>query len=763
MNVGASAEQDDLGLQDEQDISEEPAKRPRQQSAASRDVPVSQAQAKSTTALSSAEVSSSKQSTVRQPRPKSDDERLRIQQQRRRRAKAAELLQRTWRGHTVRRDRAQLEASIVPLQSLLRGYLLRKRRKEGLLDALEANADPIENDQNENTEQYEDAQEDLNQEVDGNDSSLRDQFYEDLQDYLEVSGAKIEHHPVVDGREIELWDLFSVATQQDCAVEDRDWKKVAQRLGFDWTSSSGCAEDLKACYDRNLAEFEEAIGSYDDRDDKADGEEEVSGDDEEQGLATSDAVTAPKEPSAVPLPPPYRSSSPVAGVKRSFQQSADPQSELSYPSDGSGKRRRRDREKAIPQTPDHKLGLMEGSGRRAATQEYSSPLNSRGTGAGRKGVYSVDEADDFLNNGMHDIEEIDDLPDLPPPKKRRFIEPETQDFGVVMGGEDVVRQSIEENNIDYLSDDDVSPSQQLQSEFDAISSPAPPVAIRGNGTASASRPPFVEPRPIGGSVEDAHTSASGTGTTNGSAKGDAARNRTSNLKATKRSLPQQYQTRPAVSSAPIQNGIAAPPVQSRSPVLARPTIMAPAYSPDLISRKSRQTVPATLPQALQSPARPRNSSTRPTTSSAPVPGPARNRDRSPELDFGDEYVEAQSEHFMSLGYAEEHIARAMDVTSIQRGPMTVVLQSLHVGKGVPQDVAGVWTDSDDEKLRKIRNYALKEKAGTTSSDPRKRAKERAEVQRNRAFLLEKHQLSFFAIRMRYMDMTDEQTDEQTVA
>lgn len=635
----------------------------------------------------------------------------------------------------------------MPLQSLLRGYLLRKRRDEGLLDALEASVEPIEHDQNEDTEQYEDAQE-LNPEVDGNDSSLRDQFYEDLQDYLEVSGAEIDHHPVIDGRKVELWDLFSVATQQDCAAEDRDWKKVAQRLGFDWTSSSGCAEDLKACYDRNLAEFEEAIGSY-----------------EEQGLPTSDAVTAPKEPSPVPLSPPYRSSSPVAGVKRSFQQSTEPQSELSYPSDGSGKRRRRDREKAIPQTPDHKLGLIGGSSRRPATQDFSSPLKSRGTAAGRKDVYSVDEADDFLNNGMHDTEEIDDLPDLPPPKKKRFIEPETQDFGVVMGGEDVVRQSIEGNNIDYLSDeDDVSPSQQLQSEFDAISSPAPPVAIRGSGTASANRPPFVEPRPrpMGGPVEDAHTSASGTGNTNGSAKGGAARNRTSNLKATKRSLPQQYQTRPAASSAPTQNGIAAPLVQSRPPILARPTVMAPTYSPDIISQRSRQTVPATLTQAVQSSAQPRNSSMRPSTSSAPVPDTARNRDRSPTPDFGKEYIDTQYEHFEALGYNEVHIGRALEVSSMQRGPMTVVLQSLQVGKGVPGDVAGVWTDSDDEKAQKIRKYALKEKTRATSSGHQKndkeRAKEKAEVEGNRAFLLKKHQLFFYATRLKFLEMTDDWKD-----
>lgn len=633
----------------------------------------------------------------------------------------------------------------MPLQSLMRGYLLRMRKAEGLLDALEANAEPTENDQNEDTEQYEDAQEDSNPEADGNNSSLRDQFYEDLQDYLEVSGAEIERHPVVDGREVELWDLFSVATQQDCAIEDRDWNRVAQRLGFDWTSSAGCANDLKACYDRNLAEFEEVIGSYDDHDTAGDEEEQVSHDDEEQGLSqSSDAVTAPKETSKAPLSPPYRSSSPITGVKRSFQQSTDPQSELGYPSDGSGKRRRRDRGKAIPQTPDHKLGLAGGSNSRALAQDFSSPLESRGAATGREPAYSVDEAENFLNNGMHDIQEIDDLPDLAPPRKKRFIEPETQDFGVFMGREDVVRQSIEETSIGYMSDDDdISPSQQLQSEFDAISSPVPPVPIRGNGTASASRPPFVEPRPrpTGGPVKDARTSASGTATTDGPAKGGVAHNMSSTLKATKRSLPQQYQTQPT-SSAPIQNGIAAPLMQSRSPVVARPTIVASAPRP------------ATPTRAVQSSAQTRQPSMRPPASSAPVPDQARDRDRPATPDFNVDYIDAQFEHFIALGYDTRHIGRAMEVTSLQRGPMTVALQSLEAGKGLPRDTEGIWTDGDDEKLRKVREYDQRQKAGAPSSGLGEDAREKAQVERYRTFLLNKHK-SWYAHRLAFMDAMDD--------
>ena len=731
---------------------EAPEERPKQQSRTSRDAPAHQAQAKSTTALSSAAVSSSEHSTPQRPRPRSDNDRLKRQEQARRTARAAKLLQRTWRGHVVRRDRAQLESSIVPLQSLIRGYLLRMKNAEKLMDALEANAEPLEENQGEDAEQYEDAQEGLNPEVDGNDSSLRDQFYEDLQDYLDVSGAEIERHPIIDGREVELWDLFSVATQQDCAVEDRDWKKVAQRLGFNWTNSTECAKDLRECYDRNLAEFEEAIGSYDDQDDTArDENERMSLGDEEQGLPqTSDAVTAPKEPSPAPLSPPYQSSSPVAGVKRSFQQSNDPQFELSYPSDGSSKRRRRDRGKAIPQTPEHELGLAGGSSSRAVVQDFSSPLRSHGLGARSHGVYSVDDADDFLNNGIHDhMQETDDLPDLAPPRKKRFIEPETQDFGVVMGDDDDIRPSIENNTGCMTDEEDVSPSQQLQSELDAISSPARPVPVRSHGAVFANRPPFADPRPRPpGGPPKTHTSASGIVTINGSTKG-AVFNGIPTLKATKRSLPQQYHMQPATpaaglpsASAPFVNGIA-----------TRSTVAASTHSLESVAQRSRHTVLMTPTRAVQSSAQLQKPSMRAATSSTQAPDSAHGRDEAHTPDFGAEYVDAQFEHFVALGYTTRHIGQAMEAASLQRGPMTVALQSLEAGKGIPRNVAGVWTDDDDYRLRKVRDYDWRQRTGVESSGSGGNAREKARVERYRSFLLMKHE-DWFVHRLLFMDMMD---------
>ncbi|POS79002.1 hypothetical protein DHEL01_v202605 [Diaporthe helianthi] len=765
-HLKATFEQEQSGMQDEAagGLPGSPAVPPKPQTRASRESAAPPAQAEGGPVSASAAVPGPRPPTQQRPRPGSDGERLKRQEERKRRARAAMLLQRSWRGHVVRRDRAQLEASIVPLQSLMRGYLLRMRKAKELLDALERNDGTLEHDYDEDAEQYEDAQEDNNSEVDRNYSSLRDQFYEDLRDYIHVSGAKIELRPIIHEREIELWDLFSTATQQNCAVEDRDWKQIAQRLGFDWTKAAFCAEELKGCYDRNLAEFEEAIGSYDDEDGIAMGDDEQgSCNDEENALVpTSDAVTAPKQLSPAPLFPTYRSSSPIAGAKRSFQQSNDPQSDLSYPSDRSSKRRRRDREAAIPQTPEHKLRYGGGSGSRTAVQNLSSPLKPRGAATEHGGIYAVDEADAFLNNGIHDIGEIGQLPDPAPAKKHRFIEPETQDFGHAMGSGNGVRQSIE-NDIGYMTDDEGnSPSQQLQSEFEAFTSPPRPIPIRGNGAVSTNGSIFAEPRRRrgGGPATNAHSFVSGTENNNASAE-RAARKSISSLKATKRSLPQQYRTQQAVAtaarppaSAPVRNGIAAPPLQSRSPVMARPTDVYPNRQSDVSNHQYKQNVAATSSRAVRSSAQPNNSSRKTPASSAPLRAPPRTEARADTAEFGLDYTNAQFEHFQALGYATGHIASAMEAASLQRGPMTVVLQSLHAGKGIPQEEEGVWTDYDDEKLRKIVEYGQRDKSRVARSSSGQIDREEARVNGYRDYLLKKHKPRFYAIRLAFKDMMD---------
>lgn len=772
-HLKATFEHEELEVQDEAEVPDSPAVSPKPQRRGSREPTATRTQAKGAPASSSAAVPSPRPPTQRKPQPGSDEERLKRQQQRKKRARAATLLQRSWRGHVVRRDCAQLEASIVPLQSLIRGYLLRMRETQQLLDASEGNAEPLEHDHDEDVEQYEDTQEDVTSEVDGNNSGLRDQFYEDLRDYIDVSDANVELRPMIHGREIELWDLFSTATQQNCTAEDRDWEQVAQRLGFDRTSPAGCAKQLEECYNRNLAEFEEAIGSYDDQDGTAMAEDDqASRDGEDQALVqTSDAVTAPKQPSPALLSPAYRSSSPIAGVKRSFQQSNDPLSELSYPSDSSRKRRRRDREAAIPQTPEHELRYGGESSSRAPVQDFS-PSMSRGRATDPQGIFSMDEAEAFLNNGIHDTEEVDQLPDPAPARKQRFIEPETQDFGLVVGSENDVCETRENDNNGYMSDEeDNTPSQQLQSEFEAfsspprhipVSSPPRPVPMRNNGAVSTNRSPFSETRVGHGGrpAINAHSLVSETGNDSGSVE-RAVRDSISTSKATKRSLPQQYLTKQAVptpaarppASAPVRNGIAVPPLQSRSPVTALPTHAYSSHISDGSNHQSKQKVPASFTRAVQSSAQQHNSSGRTPASSAPVSGPTRTGDKADSAEIGRDYIEAQFDHFVAFGYEIGHIASAMEAACLERGPMTVVLESLKAGKGLPQKEKGVWTDYDDEKLRKIKEYEQREKkSGVASSSSGQNARERALVNRYKADLLAKHGPRYYALRLEFKNM-----------
>jgi hypothetical protein len=651
----------------------------------------------------------------------------------------------------VRRDRAQLESSIVPLQSLIRGYLLRMRRAEGLLGALERKTEPLEDDYDEGTEQYEDAQEDLDSEIDENEPSLRDQFYQDLRDYIDVSGIGIELRPVINGRKIELWDLFSAVTQQDRAAEDRDWRQVARRLGFDWMGSTGCPKELKECYNRNLAEFEEAIGSYDDQDGTVGAEDEhVPLDEEKQALVQiSDAVTAPKEPSPAPLRPAYRSSSPITGVKRSFQHSNELDSELGYPSYSSSKRRRRDPEAAIPQTPEHRLRFAAGSSSHATVQDWSSPSKSRGAKTDFRGVLSMDDADALLADGFQDTEEIDQLPDPAPAGKRRFIEPETQDFGPDIGGEDDIHRSIKRDDIGYVTDEDgVTPSQQLLSEFEEFSSPTRPAPFRGYSKQFAPKP-----RLPGGPGNNTGPFVPRAGDCNGSA-GRAERNSHSMVKATKRSLPQQYQTQQATSAtAPARNGMAARRLQSNSPVVAQPTGVYLSPRSEVFNHQSKQKVSSNPTWPLQSSAQHHNPSRRIPASTAPVSKPARTQNRGDSPDFDEEYIDAQFEHFTALGYDVRHIGRALEVASFQRGPMTVALESLKAGKGIPQNEPGVWTDDDDEKLRKVREYDRMQRAGVGRSTPGANAREKAQMERYRSDLLEKHR-AWVAHRVAFMSMVE---------
>ncbi|KAK7742354.1 hypothetical protein SLS53_004499 [Cytospora paraplurivora] len=697
-------------------------------------------------------------STIKRPQAMTDDQRLERREQAKRNLRAAKMLQRTWRGFVGRRDVARFETLVVPLQSLVRGYLVRMREAEALLrtsderdQLLKARAD------GEDEDRYEDAEEELEThslDPEGSYSdfrSARDQFYDDLQIYVDVSGAEIDFEPVVEGRKIDLWDLFEAATRQDCSPEERNWKEVAECLGFDWVKSARCLPRLWECYLQNLAEFEEAIKSYDDpegegEDGDEDGNEDEVGQEEqehqipaaheeEESLPeTSDATVAPRESLAAPSSHIYHSSPPIAGIKRSFRHADFVSSELGYPSDSSRKRRRTGQTEEIPPTPEDRLGLTSdpAAGHNRALVDLS-PLKSRGAVTAQ-----------FLG------EEADELPEHHREPNMRLAAPERRNSGFVIGGDSEVRKAVERGDYVYVSDEDkdededeISPSQQLQNESDAIDNPVRPSSSKHDAVSSTNRRLFAAPTsrlaantasiPAFNAVKAKGAAAGPSGLVNG--------------RTTRRSLPQTYQKPPASASVRV-SGI--PPTRTVQSATSRAKYATP--STPTPARPSSSTI--RLPPA---------SKRLPPTSTAPPPLPQDKRRSVPDssaqsskFDNDPAFIDAQFAHFQALGYENAHIGRAMEAATFQRGPMTVALQSLHEGRGLPTREAGVWTDSDDERLKAVRDYDRRmEKGKSTAGNDDDDQRLGVRNERLRARLMAKHG-RWVEHRLQFMDMMDQE-------
>jgi hypothetical protein len=56
------------------------------------------------------------------------------------------------------------------------------------------------------------------------------------------------------------------------------------------------------------------------------------------------------------------------------------------------------------------------------------------------------------------------------------------------------------------------------------------------------------------------------------------------------------------------------------------------------------------------------------------------------------------EHYISLGYSGVHVIQALDSTTMNAGDAGIVMENLRGDKGIPKNIQGVWTSSDDEAV-----------------------------------------------------------------
>lgn len=603
---------------------------------------------------------------------------------------------------------ATLEAAFVPLQSAMRGFVARMRTT-ALAEARRMDQKPGGADTTLDDEQFETATDELSGEnvssidIPPNDRVSREQFYNDLKVVSEFIGTEIDNQPIINGQSIDLWDLYSLALQQNCDLGARDWKLITERLGFE--PVKGAVYKVQACYLHNLAEFEQHMKTFegnDGMDEEAVDQEEdvVMEEDDEEGRDSDVAAeglqpisqfeTAPMEIIAEPSSPFYRSSPPITRSKRSFDQTDLLRSDSAYPSSGSRKRRRVDRNSVIPPTPEDKLGVPTVAVHDHGMQDKSSPLKSKAVdNSDAIMIRSDDDSGESVSGVMDSIEEEEELPAQVNTPKQKFIEPETQDWMVI---QDPFSRGVI---------DDPSPSQQLLIESEAFKSP--------HQVVPSNRSPLVKTRPPPPAEEVLGKMRSSSTRELRSNPGRAAKPATLTTSRTrapginqvkKRTLPASYQ-RKASSALPVKSTGAVltkqpgqqSPVHPQGTITARPNSTTPART----IYGSTLRIANTPTPAMRASTDVQSRAPRPTADQDVI-----SLERSEKWE--EAHVVAQFRHFEALGYKTNHISQAMEAGTMSRGPMIVALQSLHDGRGIPENARGVWTTRDCKALLKVKKH-----------------------------------------------------------
>lgn len=190
----------------------------------------------------------------------------------------------------------------------------------------------------------------------------RDQFYSDLQDYCEANNRRLEKQCVIRDKKIDLWDLFQAVSTQSLPLEEVDWRRVAQYVGFSRAQSKEVIATLvQTSYHRYLAGFVEAMLSFEGSEGVLDEDAE---EDEETVVSTGEAAAEPATPRALQKKDgtPSRSGSGKAKARKrlSDEQSLTPE---------NISKRRRTIGATIPVTPE---------GRKRAGRRLSAPASAPG-------------------------------------------------------------------------------------------------------------------------------------------------------------------------------------------------------------------------------------------------------------------------------------------------------------------------------------------------------------------------------------------------
>lgn len=642
--------------------------------------------------------------------------------------RTARFIQRHGRGYLVRSALRELEHQLPRLQAHSRGVLLRSKLRDFFDDDLvrfqahasgalvrmslrldESDAEDAEGGSAAGLEEQ--LAEEMTPRRPRDPKTPKEEFYVLLNEYLEATGAGIVPWPEVQGRTLELWDLWNTVRSLDQGRSPslRNWEHIAENLGFDWIETPEVTLQLKTCYEASLGEFEELQRAFEAEDTGTQADQETQG-----SVAQSDAaMEQPAEQDLSSESLPFHSSPPrIQGQKRAFEPAtASSSADLGFP---TPKRMRYSKDFEIPSTPMPEA-------RTAAPTAPSSGWTEKLSFGRRKAAAATDSP-------HHSSP--DKLPRLQQPRPAHtMLEPETQDFGF----EDDGFQS--QPDLDPIPD--TTPSQQLHLESEQLT-PVPfsgfeapkapyesPLGVHNNSTSSRRKavPDSAAARPVGRSIISSIEDSADNDVTPKVHAHLAPPPRSESpveAKAKRRSLPASFYR--AVS----------PPKGSpkTQPPTAPPRASLPTSIPDK-RKKTTSILPLPRPQpsnenpvplgtsaaAVKSRDTSREAASGRQTNSGSPPAPSAPATILPSGPTPPRGLSALEtvDYYVSLGYKRRHVMEAFKAT-LTWGLAAVVMQELREGRGLPDNWEGVWTARDDADLRFVLEVEGRRRTGEGGPD-----------------------------------------------
>ncbi|PSS03414.1 Rap1 Myb domain-domain-containing protein [Coniella lustricola] len=212
------------------------------------------------------------------------------------------------------------------------------------------------------------------------------------------------------------------------------------------------------------------------------------------------------------------------------------------------------------------------------------------------------------------------------------------------------------------------------------------------------------------------------------------------VKATKRTLPAPYfhrQTSSTITPTPAPKPSESFHLHARHSLEAstkRTNIprTATAYEQGVSSRLSRTLTPT---PAMQ---RPSPRAAVPSATKGQYTDEARSNTTARSMKIDEVYVENVFKHFKRLGYAESDITVAQDATSCEPRLMTAVLESLANGRPIPEDEPGIWANADMQEMYMIIKYQRRLENGKETEGPGMNDRARVRIWQARNRLEAKH-------------------------